>query len=170
MIFTCQNYLLLLSELRESSGRKKNHEILFSVHLCALIGWHFSASSFNNPLIEVYIMILIVCINPSWYPWYLFSPLSQNSSSCLFFFRWCSSYKSALYFTCCCTGKLLASNFMTLNLCVKPEIVFFCSHLMLQTQSEHFICGHDGYLAALSFLLIVLPQYAWHVNQFNLIS
>jgi len=56
------------------------------------------------------------------------------------------------------------------NLCVKPEILFFRSHLALQTQSESFLCGHDSSLALLPFLLIILPQYARHSNQFNLIS
>lgn len=79
---------------------------------------------------------------------FLFSRISPAA----FCFRWDSSYNSALRFNCCCTGKLLPSNFMMFNLCVKPGTEFVCSLLTLQALSEHFVCGYDGYRAALSFL------------------
>lgn len=36
--------------------------------------------------------------------------------------------------------------------------------------SEHLTGQHEDYRAVLSFLLVILPQNAWDVNQFNLLS
>lgn len=158
----------MISELRESSGKKIFHKILISVHLSALISWHFTVSHFSNQSIYNDFNCLHKSVLVSMVPFlYFFFP---EFLQLLFGFRWWNSYKSVLCFACCSMGKLLASSFMRFTLCVKTEIVFFCSHFMLQTQSEHLIHDHDSYLADLSFLLIILPQYTWHANQFNLIS
>lgn len=140
---------------------------MISVYLSALICWHFTVSRFRNPLINVYIMILIVCIKKSWYPWHHFSALFQNPSC---FFLSGDAVPTSL--PCILFAAALKNCWHPTPWCLTC-VWMLKLYLLLSPHaenSEHLTRKEEEYQAVLSFLLVILSHYAWNVNQFNLIS